>query len=315
MLLNSKMSLSGVRVLVTGATGFIGKHLCRQLLSQGAIVHAVSRSEHTPEEAITWWQSKLETKTEVEQLLDATRPDVIYHLAGAVSASQEIEWVQPTFTSLLQSTLFLLEAVTVKKNCRLLLTGSLNEPVGDADAIPSSPYSAAKWMSSGYARMFHHLYQTPVVILRLFMGYGPGQPANKVIPATIATYLQGKSPQLTTGSFTTDWIYIDDLVSGLLAAATAPDIEGKTIDLASGETASVKDIALLLKAILHSPLTPQFGSLPDRKEVYVRVADVAPARELLQWQAQVRLKEGLIKTANWYQQLASKNLAHSILSE
>ncbi len=295
-------SLSGVPVLVTGASGFIGTHLCVALQKQGALVHAVSRKEQPPGEGMTWWRRNLATKSEVEDLLDETQAEIVYHLSGAITASEELQMVQTTFESLLQSTLYFLEAVTTKGSRRLILTGSLNEPVGGVDAVPTSPYSAAKWMSCSYARMFHRLYKTPVVILRLFMGYGPGQNPAKVIPSTINSYLSGLPPMLTSGSFTTDWIYISDLVDGLIKAATVPGIEGQTFDLASGETASVKDIALMLKDIIGSPLDPIFGSLPDRTAGQMRTADIGNSAKILGWQPQITLKEGLTKTVAWYRQ-------------
>lgn len=209
----------------------------------------------------------------------------------------------------MQSSLYFLEASTSKGSRHLILTGSLNEPVGGVDAVPTSPYSAAKWMSAGYARMFHKLYQTPVVLVRLFMGYGPGQCNFKVIPNTINSFLQGIPPKLTSGDFKTDWVYITDLVNGLVAAATAPAIEGQTLDLASGEIASVRDIVMMLKEILHVSVEPQFGLLPDRVKGQVRIADLSNTTKLLGWQAQVKLKDGLAQTVAWYKQQKEVSLA------
>ena len=98
----------------------------------------------------------------------------------------------------------------------------------------SSPYAAAKWAAAGYGRMFHSLYDTPVVILRPFMTYGPGQASTKLIPAVTLALLRASGPRLSSGRHRSDWVYISDVIEGFVAAATVPGIEGKTIDLGSG---------------------------------------------------------------------------------
>ncbi len=115
---------------------------------------------------------------------------------------------------------------------RIVLAGSLEEPdLDQGSGPPSSPYAAAKWASNAYARMFHDLYQTPVVTAKLFMVYGPEQNPRFLIPHVISSLLEGVAPKVSSGNRSVDWIYVDDVVSGLLAMADAPDIEGGTIDL------------------------------------------------------------------------------------
>ena len=81
-----------------------------------------------------------------------------------------------------------------------------------ADGVPSSPYAAAKAASGLYGLLFQHLYSVPVVMLRPFMTYGPGQKAHKVIPFTIQSMLKGKSPTLSSGTRPMDWIYVSDVI-------------------------------------------------------------------------------------------------------
>ena len=83
--------------------------------------------------------------------------------------------------------------------------------------IPSSPYAAAKWSATAYARMFHSLYQTPVVVLRPFMTYGPGQHETKIVPYVIDSLLQGKVRRhLSSGAWSADWVFVDDVIDGFL---------------------------------------------------------------------------------------------------
>jgi len=113
---------------------------------------------------------------------------------------------------------------------RMVLAGSFEEP-DEVDTAPCSPYAAAKWAASGYARMFHALYQVPVVVAKIFMVYGPGQlDYTKLIPYVTLSLLRGEAPMLSSGARLVDWIYVDDVVDGLIGCAQAPGIEGRTVN-------------------------------------------------------------------------------------
>jgi UDP-glucose 4-epimerase len=177
--------LGGRKVLVTGAGGFIGSHLCRTLLQHGAEVHGISRRTPVNSEGeMHWWQGDLADMSTIRNLLTAIKPDIIFHLASHVAGSRDLKLILPTFESNLVSTVNLLTVASEIGCHRIILTGSLEEPESDCvDTIPCSPYAAAKWASSSYARMFHALYRTPVVLTRLFMVYGPGQKdLSKLVP-------------------------------------------------------------------------------------------------------------------------------------
>src|SRR4029077_6995868 len=99
---------------------------------------------------------------------------------------------------------------------RFITTASLEEST--AGEPPNCPYAAAKMSSVAYARMFYLLYHVPVVILRPFMTYGPDQPVTKVISYMIQSLLKGEAPNLSSGERMIDWVYIDDVIDGFLAA-------------------------------------------------------------------------------------------------
>ena len=228
--------LAASRVLVTGAAGFLGSHLCDRLRACGAEVHGLSRSARPAgNEGVQWVHSADAGAGEIERVLRSVRPDVVYHLGGHVTAAPEIDHVLPTFSSLLASSVHLLLLATELGSRRIVLAGSCVEP-SDAAGVPGSPYAAAKWCAAAYARMFRALYQTPVVVVRPFLAYGPRQPDVKIVPYVVSSLLSGQSPRLASGTLRADWIYVDDVIDGLLAAGTAPHAVGEEIDSTTART-------------------------------------------------------------------------------
>jgi UDP-glucose 4-epimerase len=292
----------GQTVLVTGASGFIGAHLCQALATQGAIVHGVSRTvQPSRSDNRHWWQSDLNDPATVQELLQAVKPNSVYHLASHVTGSRAIEQVLPTLHSNLVSTVNLLIASHAVGCQRIVLAGSLEEPDRDQPgAIASSPYAAAKWASSQYAQMCHALYQLPVAIARIFMVYGPAQNSRFLIPYVINSLLAGESPKVSSGNRPVDWIHVDDLVAGLLAMAHAPDIDGCTIDLGSGQLTAVRSVIEQLDHYVNHPVHPEFGAIADRPQEQIRVANTAATFAQLGWQPQIALESGLKSTVAWH---------------
>jgi nucleoside-diphosphate-sugar epimerase len=272
------------------------------LVECGAEVHAISRSsENSPSKNLRWWQVDLEDFVATRDLFSRVKPDVIYHLSGHVTADPDIRQVLPTFRSLLLTTVQLLTIATELGCRRVVLTASLTEPqTGQVDSPPSSPYGAAKWMSNVYGRMFHNLYHAPVVIVRPFMVYGPNQNQTKLVPYSIRSLIRGEQPRLASGEWRADWIYVDDVTEGLLAAGEVAGIEGSTIDLGSGQLVKVEAIVRQIVGLLGSSIEPHFGALPDRPSEEIRVADLGHTLRVLGWQPRTSLCEGLRRTVDWH---------------
>ena len=138
--------------LVTGGSGFYGSHLCRRLRGDNWRVHATSRSEvEDVDGGVAFHQADFANLDDVSIVLDSVRPDVVFHLAGSASAAPDIDLVLPIHHSHVTSALNLLTIAAGSSIGRIVLVGSLQEPVGDASsAVPSSPYSAAKLAVTHY---------------------------------------------------------------------------------------------------------------------------------------------------------------------
>ena len=286
-------------VLVTGATGFIGTPLCRRLVENGANVYALSRSsQESTSGELHWIQADLANISSVRQIFNQVNPDIIFHFSGLSTAATDLELVIPTFQSLLASTVYLLVSAADLGCSRFVLPGSLTEPVV-GHFNPGSPYGAAKWASSIYGRMFFDLYKTPVVNIRPFMTYGPGQSLGKLVPYATLSALRGESPKLSSGEWKADWIYVDDVVAGFLAAGATPGIDGLTIDLGSGELTTIALVVQKIIDLTGHKVKPIFGSQPDRPFEQIRVADTKQAYATLGWQPTISLTEGLERTISW----------------
>ena len=309
------------RALVTGARGFIGAALCNRLIASGVEVHAVSRnppagaqhwwrsvaediSHPAPATMIQWWNADLIEFEAARSLVRAIRPDTTFHLASLATGSRSLEMVLPVFQHNFVTALNLLMATAENSAGRIVLAGSFEEP-DEINSAPCSPYAAAKWSASGYARMFHALYQIPVVIAKIFMVYGPGQlDHTKLIPYVTLSLLRGEAPKLTSGARLIDWIYVDDVVDGLIECAKILGINGRTVELGSGEMHSIRDIVQQLSDLMACPVEPQFGALADRPLERVKKADIADSYRLIGWQPSTSLRAGLTRTIEWYKNQA-----------
>ena len=299
--MKSQNNFARKKVLVTGASGFIGSHLCRCLATFDAQVHGVSRTTQTNSAQMQWWQGDLTDITSVRTLIGKIKPDLIYHLASDVTGSRDLDRVLPTLHSNFVSTVNLLTAATEIGCDRIVLAGSLEEPeIERGHFHPSSPYAAAKWAGSAYSQMFYELYQTPVVTAKIFMVYGPEQNLRFLIPYAISSLIKGVPLELSSGKRSIDWIYITDLVSGLLMMADAPGIEGSTIDLGTGKLSTIREVVERLVSWIDRRIQPLFGAIPDRLNEQVRIANAADTSAKTGWKATISIEEGLKSTVDWY---------------
>ena len=287
--------MSAARTLVTGASGFIGRALVRRLVAEGAEVHAAARTPPPDSsDGAHWHAVDLADEAAARALVQSVGAARIIHLASLVSGRRDLELVLPALRANLLSTVHLLVAAHSVGVERIVLAGSMEEPLpGEA---PSSPYAAAKAAASSYARMFHALYALPVVTARLFMVYGPGQrDLSKLVPASILAALAGERPRIASGARPVDWIYVDDVVDGLCTLVAASGIEGSVLDLGSGELATVRDV---VEAICRQCGVdgPEVGALPDRTHETVRRADAEATYAACGFRSRVALAEGLART-------------------
>lgn len=314
--------MSKTSVLVTGASGFVGRHVLTRLLGRESMpagdelqVHATTRRD--PDEAnlpkreqARWHRANLEDADAVRTLVAITEPDIVLHLASHVAGSRDVSLVRPTFDGNAASTVNLLTALQELRESgaefrRFIQVGSLEEPEPGDAAPPSSPYAAAKAAATSYGRMFHHLYDFPIAFARVFMVYGPGpQDENKLVPYTFRQLQTGETPSFGSGTRPVDWIYVEDVAEGLVRMGFADGetggLDGRCVDLGSGTLHTVREVIEEMFRLAAPDVEPHFGGRADRKDEQVRQADIEETERLLGWRPTVDLVAGLRRTAEWF---------------
>jgi UDP-glucose 4-epimerase len=293
--------LAGSRVLVTGASGMIGRAVV-DLLAPDSDTHAVSRQSHAARPGVTWWRVDLAEPGAPSRLMREVSPEIVVHLAGEVRGERSLDAVDSTLRANLVASVEILEAAARLGCQRIVMSGSLlEEPVGTAQATPPSPYGASRWAASAYARMFHALFDTPVVTLRPSFAYGPGQERTKLVPHVITRLLDGESPELSSGERLLDLVFAPDVAEAYLAAAVAHGVEGSTIDIGVGRLASVRDVVETIVELLGPTKgAPAFGRVQVRPLEQEIEVDPEVAAAALGWRARTPLVEGLRRTIDWY---------------
>ena len=290
-----------VRVLVTGAGGFLGANVAERLAQLGAAVTGVVRTLPSSDGPVPYLQADVLDRQALKKIFAQTRPEVVFHLAGKTNAGHAKELVLPAIESNLISTVVVLSEALENGAPRVVVTGSLEEPVpGQSPTAAISPYAASKWATSVYTRMFHALYALPITIVRPFMAYGPRQNPSKLIPYLTLNLLRGVESTVSQPERTVDWVFIEDVVEGVLAAALAPDAVGRSIDFGTGELVPIREIVAHLERITAAPGRVKLQAAEQAVGVAGRRANVEDAATLLDWKATTPLEAGLAKTVAWY---------------
>jgi nucleoside-diphosphate-sugar epimerase len=307
--------LAGRRVLVTGGGGFIGSHVVRRLLQDGADVYAMtsSVSSVTPIrladilDSVTVVEASLADRTAMEHVAATVRPEFVAHLGAYTHVGKSFQRVDENIATNIQGTVNLLLAL--KGNYERFIYTGTSEIYGDVPVPfredgpvnPVSPYSVSKYAGERYCRMFHQAYEWPIVCIRPFNAYGPWQTPDRVIPEIILKGLLGHELKMTEGTQTREFNFAPDLADGFVRALTAPQVDGELINLGCGEDVSMRDLATMILDLLGNPIQPQFGAIPYRPtEIWRMYCDNTKARTLLDWKPAHSLAEGLAATVDWY---------------
>jgi len=314
-----------VKCLVTGGAGFIGSHLCEQLLVAGHSVWAFDNLDTFYDPAIKrrnlqelqgtarpfeFVQGDLLDRRALDELFGGVRFDQVIHLAARAGVRPSLEEPALYQRVNVEGTTNLLEAARLNGVRKMVLASSSSVygvnakvPFAERDPIftPISPYAASKLACEALGHVYHHVYGLDVVMLRFFTVYGPRQRPDLAIHKFARLIREGRPiPVFGDGSSARDFTYITDILQGIMAC-TRQDFGYEIFNLGESEVVrldrliEVLENALGKKAIIDRR-PPQPGDVP------ITFADISKARQQLGYQPQVKIERGMALFVDWFRQ-------------
>ena len=311
------MALSGI-ALVTGGAGFIGSHIASALAADGARVRVLddlSTGHRENIDEIGGDVDFIKGSVADEDLLNKALEDVelIFHEAAIPSVPRSVEAPRQTHIASVDGTFSLLVAAR-DRGVRRVVYAASSSAYGDQPTLPKSeemrpdplsPYAVAKLVGEYYCRAFTRVYGLETVSLRYFNVFGPrqdpGSQYSGVVSRFIASLLSNERPVIYgDGEQSRDFTYIDNVVFANMNAASAKEASGKVINVANGQRITLNQLLAELKDLTGKQNVTAEYLDPRVGDVRHSLADITMARELLNYESKVDLREGLRRTIDWW---------------
>jgi len=315
-------TISGKRVFVTGADGFIGSHLIELLVEAGAEVRALVY--YNSWNAIGWLKDVDENiLSEIEIVRGDVRDaefvrhsmqdiEYVFHLSSLIAIPYSYYAPRSYVDTNITGAMNVLNACRDSDSFTRLVHVSTSEVYGTAQFVPisedhplvgQSPYSATKIAADKIAESYYLSFGLPVITARPFNTFGPRQTARAVIPTIASQLIAGKN-QLHLGALspTRDFNFVTDTANGMLALGLCGDAEGQVVNIGSGEEWSIAKTTELLCEISGRNVeivTDEDRLRPEKSEVNRLLADNSLITKLTDWQTQTSFPEGLERTYRW----------------
>jgi CDP-glucose 4,6-dehydratase len=310
---------------VTGATGFVGAHIARSLVEQGARVICLRRDAVRANSLdlldlrrdVTVVNGALEDFSLMERVLTEYEIDAVFHLAAQAIVGVANRSPLSTFEANVRGTYSLLEACRRAETVRRVVVASSDKAYGSQEQLPYRedqpllglfPYDASKACTDIIARSFAHTYQTPVVVTRFANIYGPADTnLSRIIPGAIASALRDEAPIIRSdGTPVREFIYVDDVARGyLLLAEKIEEVVGEAFNFGAGERVAMLDLVKRVIRIAGKEGRLEPRVLLERKierEIDAQYLSAEKAEARLGWRAEVDLDSGLQRTIDWYRE-------------
>ena len=320
------MTLRGQRILITGGLGFIGSNLARRLVSDGAEVtlcDALIEGYGGNPANVREIRSQVEIDSSdvrdaaaMERLVDGR--DIVFHLAAQVSHVMSLSNPYPDIDINIKGTAVVLEACRKKNPGAVVVRSGTRGQYGPAvklpvsEETPSDPrgiYEISQLSAEMICRTYTRIHGIRTVPLRLTNIYGPRSQMKHsqfgVVNWFVRLALEGRPiPIFGSGRILRDFLYVDDCVEALLAAAASPLAVGEILNVGHDRPSTFLEVAELLGEILPGTQIEFTDFTPERKaqEPGDFVSDITKIRRLLAWEPKVALREGLGRTVDFYRE-------------
>jgi len=299
------------RALVTGASGFVGSHLTRRLVREGIDVHILRRKKSDfwrmtdVLREVTAHLADLRDAASIGPAVEAANPDYVFHLGAATVVAGATDAAQELIATNLLGTVNLIEACNAVGYRGMVTTGDSfeytpsSERLSEADPChPTGLHGITKLAATLQASAVAREGKKPIVTLRLFSTYGPGDHPRRLVPRAISGALAGTDLLLSRPDVTRDWVYIDDLVELYLEAAHGAERHsGGVFNAGSGEYGSIGQVVEKILELTGSGAHARWGTFdaPPHDD-YPWVADPTLTQATFAWRPTVTLEEGLART-------------------
>jgi UDP-glucose 4-epimerase len=293
--------------LITGAAGFLGSSLANHLAREGHQVRGLDDLSTSDPKVLApdvhFTRGDVSDRPKLWTLLQDV--DVVYHLAARVSVQESILYPRDYNAVNVGGTVALMEAMRDVGVKRVVLASSgavygdmTDGSLKESDIPnPRSPYAVSKIAAEHYVRTIGNLWNIETVSLRIFNAYGPGQHLPPSHPPVIPHYLRqalrgGTLVAHGDGSQTRDYIYVDDVISAMVAASTAPNVDGLVLNVGSGAETSIKDLIRIVLEVTNSSANVVYNTQTSGGVSRMK-ADLTLAKEKLRFFPSIKLEEGL----------------------
>lgn len=287
--------------MLTGATGFVGRHALVALTQAGHEVHAVARKGGQKASGVTWHEADLLAGCDVVRDVE---PEVLVHLAWYTEHGRY--WTSVENLRWVEASLALLRAFGAVGGRRAVVAGSCAEYEWSREVYPESAplrpatlYGAAKHGLHVVASAFCEQAGVELAWGRLFFLYGPHEAPERFVPSLVLSLLRGEPARMTEGSQRRDFLHVAD--AGAAFAALAESAVTGAVNIASGEAVALEDLGRRIAAASARPELLRVGELPTRAgEPAELVAEVSRLRDGLGWSPRISLGEGVDATVAWW---------------
>ena len=297
-----------MKLLITGAAGFIGRHLTAQLIDSDYEIILLDRftdsfSDQSHNELLsnkalpTTLTADLSNLNQTLKAVEEARPDAVIHLASS-GVSQANLPVEQAISDNVFGALNLIKACYEGPESVHPEKFILARTPGELTAM--NVYAASKAAAWNFCSMFARTRSYPILGAMIYQAYGPYQPETLVIPSAFDAAFGGQDFPMTSGEQMKDWIYVDDVVKGIRWLLSSSLDPGTTIELGTGKATSLISVVERIFELVGGPGKPLPGALKTREgEATVQVANVNENSEQILWSPKVFLEDGLMKYYNW----------------